>query len=302
MQRRDFLGNAMTLMLVAGVGASFGANALTAPTAPAAGDDDLRERLRKLEQRSGGRLGVAVLDTGDGRRWAMRGDERFSMCSTFKLPLAAAVLREAELGRVDLNAKLAVPSAALVPYSPVTEPIARAGGDASVAQLCEAIVVASDNTAANLLLPLVGDPSGFNRYLRGLGDTVTALHRPEGVPLRAGDPDDVTSPNAMLGTMRSVLLGDALNDASRRRLTGWLIASTTGPTRLRAGLPKDWRIGHKTGSGDGTANDVAIVWPGRRKPVLIASYLTHAWGDDELRNSVLADVARTLTAHWIQAA
>lgn len=302
MQRRDFLGNAMTLMLVAGAGASFGAHALTAATPAAANDDDLRERLRKLEQRSGGRLGVAVLDTGDGRRWAMRGDERFAMCSTFKLPLAAAVLRGAELGRVDLNARLAVPSAALVPYSPVTEPIARAGGDASVAQLCEATVVTSDNTAANLLLPLVGDPSGFNRYLRGLGDAVTSLHRPEGVPLRAGDPDDVTSPNAMLGTMRAVLLGDALSEASRRRLTGWLLASTTGPTRLRAGLPKDWRIGHKTGTGEGTANDIAIVWPGRRKPVLIASYLNQAWGDDELRNSVLADVARTLAAHWIQTA
>ncbi|QWP78379.1 class A beta-lactamase [Lysobacter sp. K5869] len=303
MQRRDFLGRTMTLLLVAGAGASFGAQALAAATPRSAGDEDaLRESLRKLEQRSGGRLGVSVLDTGDGRHWSARGDERFPMCSTYKLPLVAAVLRKAELGEIDLNARVAVPQAALVSYSPVTEPLARAGRDASVAQLCEASIALSDNTAANLLLPLVGDPAGLNRFLRGIGDAVTAMQRTPGAPLRGGSLSDTTTPNAMLATMRSVLLGEALNEASRRRLTDWLVASKTGPSRLRAGLPKDWRVGHKTGSSDGIANDVAIVWPPRRKPVLIAGYLRDAWGDDELRSSVLADAARTLAAHWIDAA
>lgn len=303
MQRRDFLGSTITLLLVAGAGASFGAHALAAAAPRTAEDDDaLRERLRKLEQRSGGRLGVSVLDTGDGRHWSMRGDERFSMCSTYKLPLVAAVLRKAELGEIDLNARIDVPQAALVSYSPVTEPLARAGRDASVAQLCEAAIALSDNTAANLLLPLVGDPAGLNRFLRGIGDAVTAMQRTPGSPLRGGDLRDTTTPDAMLATMRKVLLGDALNAASRQRLTEWLVASQTGPTRLRAGLPKAWRVGHKTGSSDGIANDVAIVWPPRRKPVLIAGYLSDAWGDDELRSSVLADAARTLAAHWIEAA
>lgn len=301
MQRREFLGNAATLLLVAGAGASFGAYAL-APGKPDGGDDALRERLAKLEQRSGGRLGVSVLDTGDGRHWSMRGDERFSMCSTYKLPLVAAVLRKAERGEIDLNARVEVPQAALVSYSPVTAPLARSGREASVAQLCEASIALSDNTAANLLLPLIGDPAGLNRFLRGIGDAVTAMDRTPGSPLRGGDLRDTTTPNAMLATMRSLLLGNALNEASRRRLTDWLVASKTGPSRLRAGLPMGWRVGHKTGSSDGIANDVAIVWPGRRKPVLIAGYLTDARGDDELRSSVLADVARTLTAHWIGAA
>ena len=302
MQRRNFLESAVTFLLIAGAGAGFAPNVVAA--APADGDqagggDALGERLAKLEQRSGGRLGVAVLDTADGRRWATRGDERFAMCSTYKLPLVAAVLRKAELGEIDLHARIAVPPAALVPYSPATAPIARAGGSASVAQLCEASMTISDNTAANLLLPLVGDPAGVNRFLHGIGDDISRMQRAPGAPLRGGDATDTTTPNAMLATMRRLLLGDALNPASRQRLTEWMLASKTGDTRLRAGLPQRWRVGHKTGTGQGTANDIAIVWPGRRKPVLIASYLTDAWGDDELRNAVLADVARTLAAHWI---
>jgi len=305
MQRRNFLESAATFLLIAGAGAAF-APTVVAGASPegdkAGGGDALGDRLAKLEQRSGGRLGVAVLDTADGRHWATRGDERFAMCSTYKLPLVAAVLRKAELGEIDLDARIAVPQAALVGNSPATAPIARAGGSASVARLCEAAMTVSDNTAANLLLPLVGDPAGVNRFLHGIGDDVSRMQRVPGAPLRGGDANDTTTPNAMLATLRRVLLGDALNPASRQRLTEWMLASKTGETRLRAGLPAPWRIGHKTGTGQGTANDVAIVWPGRRKPVLIASYLTDAWGDDELRNTVLADVARTLAAHWIVAA
>lgn len=306
MQRRDFLHSAIALTVAAGATPLAGALAAHRSggrdAAAARADQALRERLAAMERRSGGRLGVAVLDTGDARYWSMRGDERFPMCSTYKLPLVAAVLRKAELGEIDLNARIAVPANALVPNSPATEALARRGGSASVARLCEVSLTVSDNTAANLLLPLAGDPAGVNGFLRGLGDGITQVQRTPGAPLPGGDARDVTTPDAMLATMRAVLLGDALGDASRQRLTEWMLAATTGPRGLRAGLPPGWRMGHKTGTGHDSANDVAIVWPGRRKPVLIASYLTGASGDDASRDSILADAARALAAHWIGAA
>ncbi|SDZ01986.1 beta-lactamase class A [Lysobacter sp. yr284] len=308
MQRRNFLHSALALTLAAGAAPFAGVLAAGRASGRDAGDPGtdrataLRERLAAIEQRSGGRLGVAVLDTADGRHWSMRGDERFGMCSTYKLPLVAAVLHKAELGQIDLNARIAVPAAALVPNSPATAALARSGGSASVARLCEASLTVSDNTAANLLLPLVGDPAGLNGFLRGLGDPVTQVERTPGAPLPGGDARDVTTPDAMLATMRAVLLGDALNAASRQRLSDWLLAATTGPRRLRAGLPQGWRVGHKTGTSRDSANDIAIVWPGRRAPVLIAGYFTGARGDDASRDAVLADAARALATHWIGAA
>ncbi|MFK3647289.1 class A beta-lactamase [Lysobacter enzymogenes] len=300
MQRRAFLQCTGTLLLAGGVAASFGAAALS-PNKPAPADAALRARLAELEQRSGGRLGVSALDTNDGRRFDVRGDERFAMCSTFKFLLAAAVLRKADRGELDLQHRIAVPTSALIAHSPITQPIAEAGGDASLAQLCEATMIISDNAAANLLLPLVGNPAGLTKFLRGIGDQVTRLDRnePELNTAIPGDPRDTTSPNAMLATMRTLLLGDALSAASRRQLTDWLIANQTGDKRLRAGLPKDWRIGDKTGSGNGTTNDIAIIWPSGRKPVFVTTYLTQAKGEDEQRSAILADAARALAAHWI---
>lgn len=300
MQRRAFLQCTGTLLLAGGAAASFGAAALS-PKGAKPADDALRARLNELERRSGGRLGVSVLDTGDGRRFDLRGDERFAMCSTFKFLLAAAVLRKADRGDLDLQQRIVVAKSALIPHAPFTGPIAEAGGDASIAELCEATMTLSDNPAANLLLPLVGNPAGLTRFLRGIGDAVTRLDRnePELNSAIPGDPRDTTSPNAMLASMRALLLGDALSQASRQRLTDWLIANKTGDKRLRAGLPKQWRIGDKTGSGNGTTNDIAIVWPDGRKPVFIAAYLTQAKGEDEQRSAILAETARVLATDWI---
>jgi len=264
----------------------------------------IEARLEALETRSGGRLGVAVLDTATGQLSGNRLDERFAMCSTFKFLLSAAVLHKVDRGDLDLQQRIAVTQSALVPHAPFTGPIAEAGGDASVAQLCEATMTLSDNPAANLLLPLVGNPAGLTRFLRGIGDPTTRLDRnePELNSATPGDPRDTTSPNAMLASMRTLLLGDALSAASRKQLTDWLIANKTGDKRLRAGLPKDWRIGDKTGSGNTSTNDIAIVWPDGRKPVLLTVYLTQAQGEDEQRSVILAQTARALAAHWIGAA
>jgi beta-lactamase class A len=103
----------------------------------------------------------------------------------------------------------------------------------------------------------------------------------------------------MLSDMQSVLLGDRLTATSRERLVGWLVGSTTGGAKLRAGLPPGWRVGDKTGMGaNGATNDVAIVWPVDRPPVLVAAYLTETAAALADRNAALAEVGR-VTAAWI---
>ena len=137
-------------------------------------------------------------------------------------------------------------------------------GRLPVERLCAAIVTVSDNSAANLLLARIGGPAGFTRFFRRCGDTVTRLDRmePELNSNLPGDPRDTTTPGAMVGLMRGLLLGDVLAAPSRARLIGWMEGATTGLERLRAGLPSGWRVGDKTGNGaNGAANDVAIAWP-----------------------------------------
>ncbi|SDB91345.1 class A beta-lactamase [Paraburkholderia lycopersici] len=238
----------------------------------------LEKQLAAIEAQTGGRLGVAMLDTASGRAQGWRMHERFPMCSTFKLLLASAVLTRKDHGGEDLARKIVYSHAQVVSYSPVSGP--RAGGEGmTVAELCEAALTRSDNTAANLLLESIGGPAAVTAFARSIGDPVTRLDRNETTlnEAIAGDPRDTTTPAAMLADMRELLVGERLSAASREQLIAWLVANQTGDARLRAGLPKDWRTGDKTGTGDhGTANDIAIVWPVGRAPILVATYLTGA--------------------------
>ncbi len=251
-------------------------------------------RLAALEARTGGRLGVVALDTGTGRRLAHRGGERFPLCSTFKVLLAGAVLQKVDRGETRLDRRLPYGKADLLAYAPVTTARVAEGG-MTVGDLCAAAVEVSDNTAANLLLGDLGGPAAVTAFARALGDPRTRLDRTEPTlnEARPGDPRDTTTPAAMVGSLRALLLGPTLRPESRSRLEGWMAACTTGRTRLRAGLPPDWAAGDKTGSGArGTANDVAILRPPHRAPILVAAYLTGSTASDSGRDAVLAEVGR----------
>jgi len=273
-------------------GAAFGAIALAAsPRVLAMQARGAAARLAALEHRHGGRLGVAIHDTGRGTRVAWRGDERFLMCSTFKLLLAAAVLKKVDSGTEKLDRRIVFGKDALLEYAPVAKQHVGPPG-MTIAQLCEAAVTLSDNTAANLLVASIGGPSGVTRYARTLRDTLTHLDHVEPFLNRPNGEDDTTTPWAMLGDMQKLLLGEALSQTSREQLTRWLMANKTGGDSLRGGLPPDWREGDKTGSGHTANNDVAILWPPRRKPLLVTAYYDNSDAEVSARKAVLAEVGR----------
>jgi beta-lactamase class A len=252
--------------------------------------------MAPLEAKSGGRLGVAVIDCKDGSLVQHRGEERFPMCSTFKVLASAAVLKLSGADLAGLQRKIRFETSDLVEYSPVTGE--HAGGDGmTLAELCEAAVTRSDNTAGNLLLKTIAGPEGLTAFARSLGDELTRLDRIETELNEAspGDVRDTTSPNAMAANLRNLLLGDALLPAARDQLAAWMAANKTGDARLRAGLPKSWRVGDKTGAGrHGTNNDVAIVSPPDRPPLIVAVYLTGAALDMNGQNDIIASVGRAV--------
>ena len=241
---------------------------------------------------------MAVLDTGSGRRLDHRGRERFPLCSTFKVLLAGAVLARVERGQERLDRPIPYTKTDLLEYAPITT--ARvAEGRLTVETLCAAAVEASDNTAANLLLQTLGGPTGMTAFVRSLGDPVTRLDRTEPALNSAlpGDPRDTTTPAAMVASLKALLLDGSLTPGSVQRLEGWMRGCTTGGARLRAGLPADWTVGDKTGTGRrGTANDVAILRPPGRAPILVAAYLTGSRAPAKDREAALAEVGRLVAA------
>nr|WP_320131555.1 class A beta-lactamase [uncultured Holophaga sp.] len=254
--------------------------------------------LRSLEQRRGGRIGVAVLEPGRGLRLAYRAQERFPLCSTFKLLEVGLVLQRVDAGTERLERRIPLHRADLLPHSPVCS--ARVGeGTLKVGELCEAAITVSDNAAGNLLLEGLGGPQGLTAGLRHLGDGVTRLDRrePDLNENRPGDPRDTTTPEAMARSASRLIEGPVLTPASRRRLRAWMAGCTTGGNRLRAGLPSSWRVLDKTGTGPrGAVNDVALVERPGSPTLLLAVYTSGGRGDLAEQEAVLVAVARLVAA------
>jgi beta-lactamase class A len=259
---------------------------------------------RAIEKSVGGRLGVAVLDTATGQLSGHRLDERFAMCSTFKVLAAALALARVDAGQERLDRRVAIAASDLLEWAPVTR--RHVGASLSVAELCEAAITVSDNTAANLLLASMGGPAGLTAFLRRIGDGTTRLDRNEPALNEAlpGDPRDTATPRAMAQTLRTLALGSALSEAGRSQLVRWMEANTTGAKRLRAGVPADWRVADKTGTGSrGSTNDVGLVWPPGRAPRVVVAYLTECRAPADAREAALADVARAVArGGWTPAA
>jgi beta-lactamase class A len=260
------------------------------------GGERFKVGVAALDAATRGRLGVAILNTGTGARFAWRGNERFAMCSTFKFVLAAAILKRVEQGRERLDRRIAVAAGDIVQPSPLCS--ARIGSDASIAELCAATVGQGDNTAANLLLPVVGGPAGLTRFMRGLGDAASRLDRNEPAlnEAKPGDPRDTTTPLAMLGLLDRLTLGRALAPVSRAQLIVWLLASTTGAARMKAGLPASWAVAEKTGAGNGSDNDVALLWPPRRRPLLVSIYIAGSPLPMAQTNAIHARIGRLIAS------
>lgn len=254
-----------------------------------------------LEKQYGGRLGVTVLDTATGERMAYRADERFPMCSTFKLLIVGGILHNVDKGSETLDRWVAFQSSDLLEYAPVAKEQVGRGG-MTMNDLCAAAIEYGDNTAANLILKALGGPSEATRYVRSLGDGATRIDRfePDANTCIPGDPRDTTTPAAMLGDLKALVLGDALSAKGRAQLLGWLNNCKTAARRIPAGLPSGWTSGDRTGSGaNGTANDVAIIQRPNKAPLLIAAYSTGvAAAKPSDRDPLLADIGRIVARQF----
>lgn len=267
---------------------------LAATIASPARSASAQRTLKAIHKRIGGRLGVHILDSQSGRRIAYGDGERFAMASTFKLPLAASLLWQVDRGAFKLNRALPIRKQDLLAHSPVVEARLKDGAaNMTISDLCSAAVARSDNAAANLLLTGIGGPAAFTQFMRSIGDTVTRLDRiePDLNSNLAGDERDTTTARAMVDSMLRIFTQDVLSLTSRAMLIEWLGQARTGLDRVRAGLPKSWPSGDKTGTGaNGAVNDLCITYPPERRPIFIAVYMSESTLDVKQLSAAHAEI------------
>ena len=252
--------------------------------------------LAKLEASANGRLGVAAINTGSGLRVHYRADERFPFCSTFKVMVAAAILKQSVADQDLLAKRIRYHKDELVKsgYAPITQKHIADG--MTIAELCAATLQYSDNAAANFLVNELGGPAAITAYARSIGDNLFRLDRwePELNSAIPGDERDTTTPAAMEKSLQGVTLRNALALPQREQLVTWLKGNTTGDKRLAAGVPKGWIVGDKTGTGSyGTTNDMGLLWPTHGgAPIVAVFYFTQNDKATAPRDDVIAAATR----------
>jgi beta-lactamase class A len=255
----------------------------------------LRRAITAVERSAGGPIGISLLDTHTGERFGHRANDRFPLCSTFKLLLAARLLHGADKGQWAMTERLPVTKADMLFNAPFTEK--RIGGSASLLELAEAMAVLSDNPAANIALAKVGGPAALTAWLRSVGDQTTRLDRnePEMNNETPGDPRDTSTPAAMLATSRALVQGRILSPVARKTLFGWMQASKTADTMIRAALPPGWQEANKTGAGSWRArNIVSVITPPGRMPIWVAAYLFAGKSELAERNRQFVPLGRAI--------
>jgi len=256
--------------------------------------EDKTSQFKMIEERIGGRLGLAAFDLEKKKVLYYNQDERFLMASTVKLLLVAYVLHRVDQGKESLNRVLPFTSANLVGHSPVTSKMANKGG-MKIEDLCAAAIQWSDNTAANVLFKADGGPLGLTSFLRSTGDQETRSDRIEPFlndSIR-GKELDTTTPKAMASTIEKLIFGKVLSANLQMKLKEWMLKSQTGGNRLKAGLPPGWTIGDKTGTGDnGLTNDVGVIFPADGSPIVISSFISDSKSSQAELEKALSEVAR----------
>ena len=262
----------------------------------------VEKKLAVLEASSGGILGISAINTGNNQRIQFRAHERFPMGCTSKVIGVAAILKESMTNKELLQEKISYKKEELDNWAPITKKHVNKG--MTINELAAASISYSDNTAMNLLAKKLGGTQGINRFAKSIGDNYFKLDHlwPDEALASPNSSEDSTTPAAMEKSLRKLAFGDILAAPQREKLLSWMKANVTGDARIRAGVPKGWPVGDKTGSGFhyGTTNDIAIIWPPKCAPLIVAIYYSNNKKDAAKREDILASATGILLDEFAQ--
>jgi beta-lactamase class A len=264
---------------------------------------ELRARIEEISRASQGRVGAAVALLESGESVDFKGNEHFPMQSVYKLPIGMTVLRQSEGGSPNLDEKVLVRKAEIVPvkaYSPLRDEHPSGEFEISVRELLRRMMVESDGTACDVLLRVAGGPAPVNEYLRGLGVSGVTVATTEAEMTRGEEVQyrNWATPLEMAKLLHALQEGRGLSGPSRTLLLQLMTESVTGPHRIKGLLPEGTVVAHKTGTS-GTSggltratNDAGIITLPDGRHLIVVVFVSDSRADEATREGVIAKVAR----------
>lgn len=247
-----------------------------------------------LEEKYNSVIGVYAIDTENNKTIEYNADLRFAYCSTHKVFTVAELLRKKSLD--ELRKIKHYKDEDILSYAPITKNHVADG--MTWEEICQAALRVSDNTAANLILEEIGGVKAFRKFLRRIGDKITfpARNEPELNFFAPDDIRDTSTPRQMALNLQKYILGNELSNKKKKLLIDWMSNNSITDTLIKAGVPKNYSVTDKSGSGANyaTRNDIAVIYTPNHKPVVIAIMTRSKNVDAQFDDALIADITKII--------
>lgn len=281
-------------------------DSLAVSTVPAS-TDSLRQQIATIAAEAGGTVGVSIRHLGTGDTLTLNDTARLPMQSAFKFPIAMAVLKQVDEGKLKLEQSVPVSTKDYWDtYSPLKDSFPNGTKEKTIANLIYLMVCKSDNVACDVLLELTGGPRFTNDFVHGLGVSNMEIVFSEQDMQRNWENQFLNWGNASAYTHLLDILhkGSALSKASNDFMMNTMLATTTGAKRLPGLLPAGTPVAHKTGTGptqDGicsATNDAGIITLPNNEQVAVVVFVGMSPAEESIRESVIAKIAKAVYDHY----
>ncbi len=281
---------------------------LAAPGARAQ-EQDLRAKLRAITAPARAQVGVSLLVLEDGKAVNLNGDKKFPMQSVFKFPIALAVLRQVDQGRLSLDQAIALSPAELRPntWSPLRKKYPQGGVELPLAEILRYTVALSDNNGCDILLRLLGGPGQVQACIHSLGirDFAMAVNEHQMHQRWEAQFANWITPTAATDLLRLFYQGKILSPPSHAFLWELMSNTPTGAKRIKGLLPPGTEVAHKTGTSGrneqgvmAAVNDVGIVTLPDGKHLAMAVLITDSKEEQAANEKIIARVSRAAWDHF----
>jgi beta-lactamase class A len=264
--------------------------------------ETLQAQLQEIIGQYDATVGVSIVALEDNDALTLNNGHHFPMQSTFKFPLALAVLKLVDQQKLSLEQKVHVTKDMLRPntWCPMLDKYPN-GGDVTVAELLDYSASQSDNNACDILFDLVGGTAKTEAFIHGTGVTDIAIKATE-TEMATGW--DVQYTNWVTPAAMTQLLGrfygeQDLTKKSNDFLMKLMADSPTSKQRLKGMLPEHTVVAHKTGTSDtnedgliGAVNDIGIITLPNGKHLAIAVFVSDTKESYETAELIIARIAR----------
>lgn len=261
-----------------------------------------QKRIERLIAESGAEtVAVAFCDLTTGEQFLIKPDENFHAASTMKVPVMVEVFRQARAGMLSLDDRIPLKNEflsivdgsryALSPDSDSEGTLYRRIGQAeTVRELLRLMIDVSSNLATNLLIERV-TPERVMETMREIGARNIRVLRgvEDGKAFQKGLNNTTTARDLMV-ILRKIAERHAVSTRDSDEMIEVMLGQKFNEG-IPAGLPKDVRVAHKTGSITGINHDAAIVYPPGRKPYVLV-ILTRGLADENKAQTLIKEISR----------